>query len=100
MKFKIKDDGNGSPLFKTGEEDANGQPVVWGQAGDVIDVPIDSQDPAMRTKASHWLRGNHNRVENVPAAARAAVTDKPAPTLNRAMEGGVVNKATSEKKGG
>ena len=60
MKFTVNKESG--PLFKAGEQDEKGLPVVWAKAGEVVDIQVDSTDPKERTRASRWLRGQHGKI--------------------------------------
>lgn len=72
MRFKVIDDGTGSPLMKTGEQDDTGQPVKWADIGEVVDIPTDSQSAAERQRAQSWLRGQGRKLQPVPSEPRMA----------------------------
>lgn len=51
---------------------------VWARAGEVIEVAVDSPDPAVRTAAQRSLRGQHGKVTSAPDPVESA-------PLNRAI---------------
>lgn len=81
MKFRVLDD---CTLLRPDGS-------VWANAGDVIDIAVDSADPLERTAAQKSLRGQHRKVTSAPDPVPSAPS-------NRAIsEPAVVRKVGAKK---
>ena len=64
---------------------------VWAKAGELVEVDVDSKDPAERAKAQMSLKGQHAKVR--PAAAPV-----PKKASDRSIEPTVMRGASTRKK--
>ena len=65
---------------------------VWAMAGDVVDIAVDSKDPAERTAAQRSLRGQHAKVAASPAPKM------PEAVVDRALDAAPVQRKVTKKK--
>ena len=93
MKFTVNKESG--PLFKAGEQDEKGLPVVWAKAGEVVDIQVDSTDPKERTRASRWLRGQHGKISLYHSGEKPK--GSVVPMVNRDMANAGVEKAKPKK---